>query len=287
MFKYQFMNGKLVASADAKVQTNDLAILRGYGIFDYFAFEDRIPYFVDDYLTRFFNSAAKLHLDLSYSKAAVKQMIMQLIEANGVADGGMKLVLTGGYSENGYEPTTPNFLIIQYPKAAYPEQYFTDGVKFISHRFQRELPEVKTINYLTGIQLLPKIKAAGAVEVLYYDGVYLRETVRANVMLWMPNDTLVTPADQILYGITRKKVLKVARQFVQVEERDVRFEEIKMAKEMFLTSSTRGVMPVIQVDDHTIGTGKPGPMYKELSKRFIIARQAYLDGVKSPNSASK
>ena len=127
--------------------------------------------------------------------------------------------------------------------------------------------------------MLPKLKAAGAIEVLYHDGTYLRETVRANLFLWMPNDTLVTPASKILFGITRKKVLEIARGFLNVEEREVRFEEIKQAKEVFLTSSTRGVMPIIQIDDQVIGDGKPGPISEELAKRFLNYQKAYLKEV--------
>ena len=277
MVQYYNVNGQLVPKDQAVIHVSDLAFLRGYGIFDFFLFQRGYPLFVEDYLARFFRSARLMHLDPAIDKEGLKARILELIDANGASEGGIRLLLTGGYAEDGYTPRQNNLLIMQYPKPSYPESYYRSGVKLISHAYQRELPEAKTINYLTGIRLLDKIKAAGATEVLYHDGTQLRESVRANIFLVMEDGKLVTPARRILQGITRKKTLELARNQYEVEERDVMIEEVWQAREAFLTSSTRHIMPIVDIDGRTIGNGKPGELTQALAKSFQDYIKAYLD----------
>lgn len=285
MIQYCLLNNQLVSTEESHIKINDLAILRGYGIFDYFLFRDGHPLFLEDYLNRFINSAKLLNLELPQSKAQLKTNIYNLIKANQIPDGAMRLVATGGYSLDGYTPTTPNLMVLQYASPNYPETYYTEGVRLLSHAYQREIPRAKTINYLMGITAIPKLKAAQAIEVLYHDGQFLRETVRANFFLVNSEGKLITPAENILLGITRKTVLEVARQVMVVEEREVAVEELQTAKEAFLTSSTRGVMPVTKVDDLIIGNGKPGPYTqmlivetKKAQGNYISAQEPMLKG---------
>lgn len=160
------------------LKVSDLAILRGYGIFDYFLVRESVPLFIDDYVKRFFNSAKLMLLEMPISQQELKEQIYELIAANNVPNTGMRLVLTGGYADDGYTPIHPNLLILQHPMPAIPS--VQAGVKILLYGYQRELPEAKTINYLTGIRMLGEMKAKGAVEILYHDFGTIREAVRSN-----------------------------------------------------------------------------------------------------------
>ena len=173
-------------------------------------------------------------------------------------------------------PTSPNFIMLQYGSPSYPEAYFSEGVRLLSYHYQREYPRAKSINYLKGIAVLPELKAANAIEALYHDGKYFRETVRANFFIVTPDNKLVTPKDNILLGITRKNVIKKAKSIITVEEREVALEEIQTAKEAFLSSSTRGVMPVVLIDNQKIGDGMPGPVTRQLMTEFKRAKEEYI-----------
>ena len=186
---------------------------------------------------------------------------MALIQANGHSEGGIRLVLTGGYAEDGYTPVKPNMMILQYPYPTYAQEKFEKGLSLMTFQHQRELPEIKTINYITGIWLLDKIKAANADDVLYHDGTYVRESVRSNFFLVSKEGTLITPSKKILPGITRKQILEVVDGIIEVEEREVMVTELQTAQEAFLTSSTKGAMPVVQIDGITVGEGVPGASY--------------------------
>lgn len=276
MIQYAHLNGQLVAADAGSIKLNDLAILRGYGVFDFFLFYDGHPVFFDDYLDRYLHSAHLLHLNVPFDKEQLRAFVYQLIEANQQTNGAIRMIATGGYAPDGYAPVKPNIIMLQHPHPVYPETYYTDGVKLLSYRYEREIPRAKTINYLMGISALPALRAANAIEVLYHDGQFIRETVRANFYILTPGGKLVTPADKILLGNTRKAVLRIARQFLPVEEREVAFEELKTAQEAFLSSSTRGIMPVVGVDDMVFGAGEPGPVTQKLMAGFEDVRQKYI-----------
>ncbi|MBK8705590.1 MAG: aminotransferase class IV [Saprospiraceae bacterium] len=88
---------------------------------------------------------------------------------------------------------------------------------------------------------------------------------------------LATPADKVLLGVTRKKILELAAPLVKTEERDITFEELLTAKEVYLTSTTKGIMPVVKVDDHAVGNGRPGELAPVLQQKFVAFTQAYLE----------
>ena len=97
---------------------------------------------------------------------------------------------------------------------------------------------------------------------------HVLEATRSNFFIFR-GDTLVTPGTGILLGITRNVVLQLARGRFPVEERPVSLGELALADEAFITSSSREIMPVVQIDDVMIGKGIPGSRTYELEQRFI------------------
>jgi D-alanine transaminase/branched-chain amino acid aminotransferase len=83
------------------------------------------------------------------------------------------------------------------------------------------------------------------------------------------NNTIVTPFTNILHGITRQKVLQLAAKQYTVEEREVGIDEIKNAAEVFMTSTTKRILPVNQIDNNIIGNGKAGPVTTLLNQAFL------------------
>lgn len=269
------MNGTLTKVEETRLQVSDLAILRGFGIFDYFLVRGGQPLFLSDYLDRFFTSAEHLGISVPTDRSGLTDQIMKLLEANGQLDAGIRLVLTGGYADDSYTPVQPNLLVMQHAYKAPPDWQFERGIRLLSYNHQRELPEIKSINYLTGIRLQPTLRAAGADYLLYHDRGVIRESDRSNFFGLTENGTIVTPHEKILRGITRKQILDIAPEIAGVEERMVLMDEIPSFREAFLTSSTKGVMPVIQVDDTVIGDGRPGEMTQRLGELFREKVSAY------------
>lgn len=264
MIQYYHINGNLVKASEASLKVSDLATIRGYGVFDYFQVREGVPMFIDDYVARFANSAKHLYLDLPISPAQLKERIQEVIEANGLSEAGIRLLLTGGYSDDGFTPTDPNLLIMAHEIPPFKPETYDKGGYLLIHQFQREVPEAKTINYLTGIRLIGEMKKQGAIEVLYHDGQFIRETARGNFFLVTKDNRIVTAHEKILAGITRKNVLHVAKEHFTIDMRDIKLEELQTAKEAFITSSNKGVLPIVKIGDLTIGDGKPGNVTQKI-----------------------
>jgi D-alanine transaminase/branched-chain amino acid aminotransferase len=250
MNRWVFLNGEFLKEPDARLHFRDLSIQRGYGIFDFFKVRNFSPVFLDEHLDRFYFSAREMHLDAGHSKEALKKIIFELIQKNGIPETGIRLTLTGGYSEDGYQLTSPNLIISSHSFQGVTRDQFETGIRLITYPHQRQLPQVKTIDYLMAIWLQPHVKQKGAHDVLYHHNGLVLECPRANFFLVTADYRLVTPDKNILGGITRQKILLLARERFTVEERDVSIEEIKAAREIFISSTSKTILPVAQVDDY-------------------------------------
>lgn len=265
-----YLNGKILPLQDAQLNINDLSILRGYGIFDYFLFERFQPRFLEDYLNRFYRSAAFLGLQCPIEKDELRKAIHQVIAANEVPTGSIRLELTGGYAEDGFTPTLGNLFILQGSFPVPPPEHFQIGSRVATYQHQRALPSVKSLNYLIGIYILPWLEEQNAHYPLYLDGQFVRESDRSNFFLINEAGTLITAKDKILQGITRAKVLDCARELgIPTEVREVKVEELYTAKEAFMTSSIKGALPVSFIDGKAVGNGRPGEQTLALQDAFL------------------
>lgn len=261
---YVYHQGKVILLQDAFLHISDLAVQRGYGIFDFFKIQNNVPLFLDDYLARFYESARLMDLPVPFSPDELKKVLYQLMEKNQIPESGIKMVLTGGYSEDGYTPAAPNLIITQQPVSLPPDEVIQQGIKIITYSFVRELAQAKTINYTTGIRLMKQVKAEGATDVLYYHNGVITEFPRSNFFIVTPDNQVRTPGQDVLKGITRKNVLELAAKKYPTEEGEVTLTDLAQAKEAFLTSTTKRIIPIVQVNDQIIGNGKPGPVTLDL-----------------------
>lgn len=253
---YSSINGDLIINSDARILFTDLSIQRGYGIFDFFRTASNRPLFLEDHLDRFYHSATQMHLHPGLDRDDIKASIYGLIKKNNYPDSGIKITLTGGYSEDGYTlEGKPNLLITQSAVRMNAENFDT-GIRLVTYGHQRQLPEIKTIDYLKAIYLQPFIKANNADDVLYYHQDEVTECPRSNFFIVNKEDELITPVNNILKGITRKRILALTA--LNCKEATISLQDIREAKEAFVTSTTRRALPVLKIDGKTIGDGKPG-----------------------------
>ena len=272
---YYSVNGEIVPVAEARLGVNDLGLLRGYGVFDYFRVVRGTPLFIDDYLARFERSVNVMNLDLPVTLAELKKHIHDLIEANGAADAAIRLLLTGGYSPDGITPAEPNWSILEHPLKKPDAERYRRGSNLTVYEYVRDIPEVKTTNYAVAIQQLPQQRAADAIDVLYHQNGRVSETSRSNVFI-AKGGTISTPGERILKGITRKQVLHLARERFEVQETDITLDDVYSADEVFITSSVKGVMPIVKVGENIIGSGEPGNVSRQLMEAFEAHIEDYL-----------
>ncbi|SMB98661.1 aminotransferase class IV [Hymenobacter roseosalivarius DSM 11622] len=266
---HAYIHGQITPLDQAFLHISDLAIQRGYGVFDFFKVHAGQPLFLDYYLDRFYQSAQLMELAVPLERPALMEVIQALIRRNDLPLSGIKMILTGGYSADGYNPVEPNLLITQQPLTLPTPELLATGIKVITHDYLREIPPAKTINYSIGIRLLKQIKAHGADDVLYHHKGVVTEFPRANFFLVKYDNTVVTPATQVLAGITRRNILALPEQPYSISVGTVTLDDVYQAKEAFLTSTTKRVLPVVQIDDVVLGTGKPGPVTMALLQALL------------------
>jgi len=268
---YCYANGKILRKNEIKVGITDLVMLRGYGAFDYMRTYFGVPFRINDYLNRFEQSAKGMKLKLPLKKKEIISRINYLLKKNKVSvkeDFGIRLLLTGGYSLDSYLPAVkPNLFILIEDLPQYPEWWSEKGIKLMLHEHSREMAKVKTTNYLTAIRLADERRKAKAQDTLYCSDGKILETTRNNFFMFHGN-ILVTANDGMLQGVTRKMIANISRKKFQLEIREVLKEELNWCSECFITGTTRGITPVVQIDNMKIGNGKVGKNTKELMKMF-------------------
>lgn len=282
-FSHQSINGSILQSTEARIPLTDLGLLRAYAIFDFFRVLQGVPVFVEDHLDRLMRSAGIMQMQLPWNRDTVRQWILDLIDANNTKDAGFRIVITGGYSEDGYTPTTPNIYMMLHALPIYDPSDVTNGCSLISSAYVRDMAMVKTCIYVQSLLELERMKKGGAVEILFHWKGSITECSRSNLFFVTPEGTLVTPATGMLEGITRKKVLALAQEMhIPLEFREVHLEELPWMKEMILTSTTRGVLPIVRVDSQVIGNGRPGDLTMALHAAFEEHVKAALAYVSAP-----
>ncbi len=270
---YTYLHNEIVPAEKAFLHVRDLSIQRGYGVFDFFKIKDGHPFFLNDYLQRFYNSAKIMHLTVPHSHEELESIIYQLIQKNNIEESGIKIILTGGYSEDGYQPAEPNLILTQHPLTLPAKEQIEKGVKIIAHDYVRDLPAAKTINYSMGIWLINQVKIQQAYDVLYYQNNIVSEFPRCNFFIVKKDNTVVTPVDRVLHGITRKNILKLAAHHYKAEEGIITLDDIREAKEAFLTSTTKRIVPIVQINNTLINDGKPGAVSLSLLEDLITLEQ--------------
>ena len=253
MTEFAYVNGDILPIEKAQIGINDLGLLRGYGVFDFFRAIDGQPVFMEKHLDRFENSMRLLNLNLPVSREHLRENIREIVRLNVHPLLGIRLVGTGGYSLDGYTPAEkPNLLMIAKPFAFAP---FDKTMRLMLVEHERDLPEIKMLNYSLPISLLLKMKAENADDVLYHLNGFVSESSRSNFFM-VKNGVLITPKSGVLRGITRRILMDLAAAEMPVEERDVTLAEVLAADEVFLSGSTKRVAPVVGIGQQGFSVGK-------------------------------
>jgi branched-chain amino acid aminotransferase len=278
-----YINGEYLSEDEAYLPVRDLSILRGYGVFDYLRTYGGHLFRLQKNIARLRRSCEILELDLRWSDEELCEIAMETLARNkndSDNEYGIRFLVTGGISQNNITPDGKATLMIlaepfTEPFNFFPREYYEKGVKIIRSDVQRIFPNAKSTLYTSAIIAQKRAREQGAVEALYMDNDNVLEGTTSNIFAFYGNSVITPPTqDTILPGITRMTVLELMRSHFEVIERDLPYDELIAADEVLLTSATKEIMPVIKVDEHTIGDGTVGEgtqqvmaLFKELTER--------------------
>lgn len=266
---YVLVNDAIISEEEATLRITDLAIQRGYGIFDFLKTVAGKPIFLEDHLDRFYSSAEQMRLPVKQSRPELTESLLALISKNNLPESGVRITLTGGYSPDGFNISSESNLIVTQQDFVINRD-FEKSIGIMTYDYQRQFASAKTLDYLKAIWLQPVLKEKGAEDILYHDNGMLRECPRANFFLVNEKDEVLTSKSNILKGVTRKQLLKLGSRNFKIEERELTMDDLRHAKETFITSTTKNILPVTKIDGRQIGDGKPGPVTRALMKEFDV-----------------
>lgn len=272
-----YLNNKWVKKEEAKISAFDLSLTRGLAAFEFLRTYNGKPFFLDDHLNRFYNGLKILQLKPIKTKTQIKKIIYEGIKKNNFDNLNIKIIQTVGEGKEGLFPKQGegDLIILFTSIQPYPQKFYTQGIKLITYPYLRPLPLTKSTNYLIGILALKKAREKGAFEALYTDNKKIYEGVTSNFFAVI-NNRLVTPKNNILLGITRKVVIKLAKKLnIKVEERDLYLKEIKNFSEAFITATNKEIMPVIEINNFKINQGRVGGVTQLLIKKWKTFVEEY------------
>lgn len=265
---YCFLNGKFIKESRAKISVNDIGLHRGYGVFEVLRTYFGKPFLLNEHLKRLLSSSKEINLKVPYSNNEISKFIYILLAKNKHKESLIKILLTGGETKDGITPKTkPTFLILAKNLKKQKKEIYKNGVKLITYEYERFIPSAKTLNYIHLVKSLNRLEKEKAFTLLYTSNGKVLEGATCNIFI-VKDNKLITPDKDILNGITRNLVLRLASKHLSIHQRKLSLKELYSSDEAFLTLTTKGIVPVISVDNKKIGNGKPGEYSKQLIALF-------------------
>jgi branched-chain amino acid aminotransferase len=280
------VNGRISDQEHAVISVFDHGFLYGEGVYETWRTYNGQPFLFDRHMRRLRNSAGMIELAVPITDAEMNERCRGTMDAAGLGRGAdteayVRVLLTRGVGELSYDPTgcpAPSIVIIVKPHVAPVRSTYERGVMVALVPIVRNHPGtvnplIKSNNLLNNALAMQHAYRRGA-----YEGVMrnyrgeLAECTQSNLFVVKDGAALTPPIDAgLLPGITREFVFEIgAEAGIPVREAVLRDEDLLGADEAFLTSSTRELVPIVQVEDQTIGSGTPGPVTGRLLERFRV-----------------
>ena len=269
-----FLNGQFLPLDELRVSGEDRGYQFGDGVYEVIRVYHGTPFSLPDHLTRLEQSAAAICLPLPLTLSELEDKILQGIQSSGYASGKVYIQITRGVAPRSHpfpEPIIPTVVMTFREMMPLDERDVSHGVAAITVpdlRWGR--CDIKSLNLLPNVLAKQQAQEARVFEAIFIRDGQVTEGTSSNVMgVW--DHVLRTPAltNQILEGVTRNQVLKLARrEGIPVQEGPIVATNLPEAQELFLIGTTIEVLPVTRLNGKPIANGEPGPVSQTLLARF-------------------
>ncbi|WP_085991609.1 D-amino-acid transaminase [Oceanobacillus senegalensis] len=251
---------------------------RGYqfgdGIYEVIGVYQGKFFMLDEHLERLERSAREIQLSLPSSISEIKENLMELVQVNNLQEGVIYLQVSRGVAERWhYFPSSDTKpVLVAYTKLeeTMREEEDNGATAVLTEDIRWLRCDIKTLNLLPNVLAKQKAVEHKAVEAIFYRGDVVTEASASNVFIVKNNEVLTHPANHyILNGITRRKVLSLCDDLnINLQEKAFTVKDLLEADEVFVTATKLDVVPIIKVDQQTIGTGSPGRTTKKILHAF-------------------
>ena len=264
-----YLNGEYLPLAEAKVSVLDRGFLFGDGVYEVIpAYAGRL-FRLDDHIERLNNSLTGIRLPLHYSVSEWQAIFQPLLDSEG--DQYIYLQITRGFSpkrDHGFpEPTVPTVFAMCSKIQPFPGKF--SGIKALTLEDTRwQLCNIKAITLLANILLRQEAQDQGCAEAILVKNGYVIEGAASNIFVVIDGELITPPKNnEILPGITRDVILDLAKaNNIPYREDIIALEALKSASEIWVASSTREILPVIELDGSAVADGKPGAVWRSMDQ---------------------
>jgi len=275
MGEMAFVNGRFLPLAGASVSIEDRGFQFGDGVYEVIRTYRGRPFMLHAHLARLNRSAEAIGLRQPYSLERWTGYMEEGLRLAAFTESKIYVQITRGVAPRDHayapqlEPTVVMTIRELHPLSPAVQTAGVDAITLDDIRWGR--CDIKSLNLLPNVLARQQAKEAGAFEAILVKNGEVTEGSVSNVIV-VDNRTLMTAPEgpRILSGVTREVVLRLARQEgLEVHEQYPSREKLFGAPEVFLTGTTVEVLPVVRIDGKPIGSGEPGPVTRQLAKRFM------------------
>ena len=269
-----FLNGKFLPIEEARVPVLDRGFIFGDGVYELVPVYSRVPFRLEEHLTRLERSLAETRIRNPYSRAEWRDIIAQLVAKQPYEDQGVYFQVTRGVAKRDHsfpQDIAPTVFIMSNPLVNPPRELVERGAEAVSAQDNRwHRCNIKSISLIGNVLLRQLSADVGATEtILFRDGMLTEAAacnvfvVRGGVIQGPPKSNLILP------GITYDVVLELAHAAqLPVEIRDLSEAETRTADEIWVTSSSKEVLAIVKLDGKTVGEGRPGPTFRRMYQLY-------------------
>ena len=275
-----FLNGGFVRLEDAKVSVLDRGFIFGDGVYEVVPVYSKVPFRLDEHLARLERSLSAVGIRNPHTPEQWRGFVAGLIERQSFEDQAVYFQVTRGVAPREHafpkDPVAPTVFMMASPLVNPPAEQVERGAAAVSARDNRWLRcDIKSIS-LIGNVLLRQLsaEAAAAETILFRDGKLTEASasnvfiVKGGVIQGPPKNALILP------GITYDVVVELARAAgMPIELRDIAEAEVRAADEIFVTSSSKEVLAIVELDGRRVGDGRPGPAFRRMYRLYQDFKQ--------------
>lgn len=269
-----YYNGQFIELHQAVVPIEERGLQFGDGVYEVIRIYRGVPFTAREHLNRLEQSAKAILLELPKRMEELLSIIHEGIQKTGIQDGTVYVQVTRGNAPRNHvipEHAVPNLYLVWKPGVPDLARQKSEGVSVITVEDERwSNCYIKSTNLLPNILAKELARKQGGHEAIQMKGDDVKEGTSSNLFIVKDGVYMTPVADRsILNGITRQKLLSLlSEKQVPVKETNVTREDLLQADEVFMTSTTTEMVPVVSIDGHTVGNGKPGPAFQQLYSWF-------------------
>lgn len=258
------MNGMLIDESEANVSVFDKGYFFDFSVYTSVKVVRGKVFFLDYHIKRLFESATLIGLGHPFTKDQVAKWTKELVRANGIVDGLLRMLLIGDVDGN----AKAKLFIFQVSGLTfYPKALYRDGAKVITYSGERRVPGAKSKDLLMSFLAYREAKKADALDALLIDSNgNIREGTRTNLFAIKGETVIMPPSDLVLEGVTKKLLLESIKGHFEVKEANISAAELDQYDGFFITSTSMNVMPICQIDK--IKLARPSDKTIEIMKLF-------------------